>query len=618
MMMAPRRPQRQSMLGTLVSPVEGTADSVDQSGHFEPSPQMSDEDLSAFAAGLDLDGGSRDEGRAEKITEAMLGGDGAPGIVEILAAINSGQVRTLAASDDGLFADGRTAFQVLQDVAACLSTMPVEADGAGIDLSCLLSSRDICVAEVEDSASWIIRVLGQGAAMLMQHGSASDAGPIGRSLAEFARCEDVIRLRSMWPGDEADVGAQLPPMHRIWIRVCPRESDLRKRKRASAGGDGGLVVDGLDELSEDTLSHEQSLYAPVLFYVIRLTGKARVLLLGSIGIPQNLGRCGMCGKACCEGTEFQDALVAVRMHHTLRRPQYFREIGGVDLEFQEMWTHSAKRDFAWCGVFDRVWNFGYSREQLTRIFSGMPPRLREATAALTSGVQRLIEMKKRNASNLRLLEDLRADVPIRDPVALQSLELSEQSETVASAFQDGAVIRTCYDEFGRRRGFQATSALAELLGCSSYDQVLSQLESCHLPIPATELETMGIFLYQLQMALSGRTRYSFYMRMFRYSDRRAVLVRVDQTANLEVRGIADPLNQMIFTPVSVAEFDFQLATNPCTARPFMHAIGDCRRGQELLDSAHSDIQLQTVANLRETPQGMQLLANFANLMERGI
>ena len=56
---------------------------------------------------------------------------------------------------------------------------------------------------------------------------------------------------------------------------------------------------------------------------------------------------------------------------------------------------------------------------------------------------------------------------------------------------------------------------------------------------------MGNFLYQLQMALSGRTRYSFYMCMFRYSDRRAVLVRVDQTAHLEVQGIADPLNQMI-------------------------------------------------------------------------
>ena len=95
----------------------------------------------------------------------------------------------------------------------------------------------------------------------------------------------------MWPSDAANVGAQLPPMHRIWIRCCPREAGLGKRKLSSiAGGDGGLVVDGPDELSEDALSYEQSLYAPVLAYVMQLKSNGRVLILGSTGAPQILGR----------------------------------------------------------------------------------------------------------------------------------------------------------------------------------------------------------------------------------------------------------------------------------------------------------------------------------------
>ena len=143
-----------------------------------------------------------------------------------------------------------------------------------------------------------------------------------------------------------------------------------------------MAADGSDELSEGTVSYEQSLYAPVLVYVMQLTRNGRVLLLGSVGAPQNLGSCGRCGRACCEGTyEFRDALVAVRMQHTLRRPEHFHEITGVDLEYQQMWTHSAKRDFAWCGAFDVAWNFGYNREQLKHMFSSMPPGLR--------GMQRL-------------------------------------------------------------------------------------------------------------------------------------------------------------------------------------------------------------------------------------
>ena len=467
--MAARRPPRESLLGALRSPGEWEAESFDSgetsprgadlcpqtrrrnfdaSGHFEPLPQMSEQDVSSLVAVVDLDRDSRDWG-GEQTTEAKLVKGGASEIVEILSRIDSEQVTTHMVSGDGLFTQGRSEFQVPEDMAACLRAMNVEASGAGIDLSRLLSSRSGFVMEVEDSARWIIRAVGQGAARLMN--GASHAGTIGLSLTEFVRCEDVIRFRSMWPSDAVDAGAQLPPMHRIWIRCSPRESGLRKRKHSSiTRGNGGLEVDWLDELSEDTLSNEQSLYAPVLFYVMQLTRHGRVQLLGSVGTPQNLGRCGMCGMACCESTyDFQDAQVAVRMRHTLRRPEHFQEISGVDLEFQELWTHSAKRDFAWCGVFDRVWNFGYDREQLKRMFTSMPPQLRDATSALTAGVQRLIEMKQRHESNVRLLDQSHDDVPIRDPVALY---LSEQSEDLASDPQDSALISTRYDEHGRRRG----------------------------------------------------------------------------------------------------------------------------------------------------------------------
>ena len=281
------------------------------------------------------------------------------------------------------------------------------------------------------------------------------------------------------------------------------------------------------------------------------------------------------------------------------------EISGVDLEYQEMWTHSAKRDFAWCGAFDRLWDCGFSREQLKHMFSSMPPGLREATAALTVGVQRLMNMKMQHQSNPRLLQESRDDVLIRDP---EVLYLSEQSEADAPDPQDGTLISVRYDDIGRRRGLQATGELAELLGFSCYDELLSRMASCRAQIPSTELELLGVHLYQLELALSGRTRHSYYQRTMRQNDRTPVLMRVDQNFGHEIVSVR-------FTPFSVAEFDCQLAANPGIVRPFMHAIGDRRRGQELLDSARDDMQRHTVANLRETPEGRRLLANLASVMD---
>jgi hypothetical protein len=641
--MAPKRlqiRQRESMLGTLRAPVEETAKSVDRGepsqrggglwaqtcpafdagGHLERSQQMSKGGISALVAFADRDGDSWDESGVEVPTEARLVEDGGPDIVKILSTIDTWQATTHMMSGVGLWTVGRTASQVLEDVAACLRNMNVEADGALIDLSCLLSSHGIFVMEVEDSARWIIRGMGQGAAMLMHGASRVDA--IGRSLAEFVRCEDVIRFRSMWPSDSSNVGAQLPPRYRIWIRCCPRESGLGKRKRCGsplAWRDGGLVSpptiknfmeDGWDEPSED--SSEQSLHTPIIFHVIQLTKYGRVLLLGSSGIPQNLARCGMCGMAFCEGTyESQDAQVVVRMRHILRQPELFREIDGVDLEFQEMWTRSTKRDFAWCGVFDRIWNCGYDREHVARMFSSMPPQLRQATTSLTTGVQRLIEIKQRNERNVHRLEERRTDVPVRDPYVCR---LSEQLEIDDSASQDDCRISTAYDDAGRRLGFRITRGFTELLGFSCYDEGMSCFESCRFLVPNTELEIIGNLLNQLQMALAGITDFSTYVRVYRRIDRKAVLVRVDHKSARHA-GHGSVVNIMRFTPVSVAEFDLQLAKNPSIVRPFMHAIGDCRRGQELLDSAQEDKERHTLANLRETSQGMQLLANFASIID---
>jgi len=70
--------------------------------------------------------------------------------------------------------------------------------------------------------------------------------------------------------------------------------------------------------------------------------------------------------------------------------------------------------------------------------------------------------------------------------------------------------------------------------------------------------------------------------------------------------------------VSVADFDRALDRNPEVVRPYMHAIGDHRRGQELLDSAQDDKTCQTLTNLKESPEGRQLLDKFASLMDESV
>ena len=157
-----------------------------------------------------------------------------------------------------------------------------------------------------------------------------------------------------------------------------------------------------------------------------------------------------------------------------------------------------------------------------------------------------------------------------------------------------------------------TRALADLLGFCCYEEALSRVSSCRMAIPTTELELLGIMLYQVQMVLQGGTSCSYYMRVLR-NNGNAVLVRVDTR---RPTGSASGIARIgEFTPVTVAEFDEQLARNPAMVRPYMHAIGDCRRGQELLDSAREEIGCcNTLAHMMQTPEGLRLLNNFARVM----
>ena len=68
----------------------------------------------------------------------------------------------------------------------------------------------------------------------------------------------------------------------------------------------------------------------------------------------------------------------------------------------------------------------------------------------------------------------------------------------------------------------------------------------------------------------------------------------------------------------MAEFDRALERNPEVVRPFMHAIGDHRRGQELLDSTEDDKKRQTLTNLMKSPEGRQLLDKLARLMDESV
>jgi hypothetical protein len=152
----------------------------------------------------------------------------------------------------------------------------------------------------------------------------------------------------------------------------------------------------------------------------------------------------------------------------------------------------------------------------------------------------------------------------------------------------------------------------------SYDELVARIGSCRLPLPCSELEFLGFMAHSLRHAICGRTRYHFYVRAFNHHGG-ARLIRAERSTNSCIRPSTDfAAPSWHYYDISVAEFDRELDRNPEMVRPYMYAIGDHRRGQELLDSAHLDQQRETLANLQKTPQGREMLDNLARVMDETI
>jgi hypothetical protein len=150
----------------------------------------------------------------------------------------------------------------------------------------------------------------------------------------------------------------------------------------------------------------------------------------------------------------------------------------------------------------------------------------------------------------------------------------------------------------------------------SYEEMSARMGSCRLPLPCSELESLCCMVYQLRQAIRGTTRYTFYLRIYNHHRQSAQLHRCEFSAQPSSTGFVSP--SWHYTAISVAEFDRQLDRNPRIVRPYMYAIGDHRRGQELLDSAHLDQQRETLANVQKTPQGREMLDNLARMMDETI
>ena len=74
--------------------------------------------------------------------------------------------------------------------------------------------------------------------------------------------------------------------------------------------------------------------------------------------------------------------------------------------------------------------------------------------------------------------------------------------------------------------------------------------------------------------------------------------------------------------VSVEDFDEQLDKVPSSCdiavRPFMAALGDHRRGRELLEDAKDDESRHKFCNLQKTTEGMLLLQRLAHVVGTGL
>jgi len=500
------------------------------------------------------------------------------------------------------------------DVARHEQLPSARAVPASRGLKELMCAHSVFVAEVENSASWTIHAVGKGAAQLLQQSERGD--PVGRSLAEWMRCEDVLRLESMWSGASGRPGTALP-MHRVWLRCSPREPG---RKRPYA-----LVNAACDE---DDWEHllPVSCYRSFFFTLVALPSgpdqlasggpagsvgpHSRALLLGTCGPSQVLGSCSLCDMFTCACKPS----CAVSIDRPPNTPDGLRIVSGLDLRVQNCWSERVKQDFGWTAVFNRSWHFGWKREQLASMYLSLPTEVKQVMGKLSSTWRELIEIKRSAVSKAILVQTFEQSV-VGGEGGTDLMDLE------AGCFEDGevAAMTTTYNVTNsERQGFHMTRAMAHMLGYS-YEEALVRLGDCQLDMSnwnvGDELEMLATHVDQLRMVISGHLSWTRYFRMLTARDcQPGVLVRAEFSTNLDSLGRCISTTWRFF-PVSVEEFDRQLDTAAATVRPLMSVLGDRRRGQALLDDAKSDQEKRKVASLLQTQQGVQILKLLAKVID---
>jgi len=471
----------------------------------------------------------------------------------------------------------------------------------------LMCAHSVFVAEVENPAWWTINAVGEGAEKLMQKSERGD--PVGQSLAEWMRCEDVLRLESMW-SSAASLPATALPMHRVWLRCSPREPG---RKRPYA-----LVNAACDEDDwEDLLP--VSCYRSVFLTLVALPSgpdqpaaggpvgpHLRTLLLGICGHSQGLGSCSLCDMLSCDCKPS----CAVSIHRPPRTPDGLQIVSGLDLRVQNCWSERVKQDFGWTAVFNRSWHFGWNRERLADIYRNVPTELRQVVGKLSSAFCELIEIKRSAVSKAILMQTF-------EQSAVGGEGGTDAMDLEARSFEDGevAAMTTIYNVTnGERNGFHGTRAMAHMMGYS-YEEASARLGSCQLCLWLTELEALTIQFDQVRMVASGHTSWTRYMCISTARDYQpGRLVRAEFSTKVDSLGRCMSTTWKLF-PVSVEEFDRQLDNAPESVRPFMSLLGDSRRGQELLDDAKTDQEKLKLAHLLQTPEGVRILKLLAKVID---
>lgn len=149
-----------------------------------------------------------------------------------------------------------------------------------------MSARSLFVMEVESNSRWTIRKVGQGVAELL--GEATRESIHGKSLATLLRCHDVKQLHTMWPSTETHGVLSLSPnylVHSMFCKCRPDDGGSPRHIRVF------VRVIPLQSGAKRVQQYDRAL--------ARDAEVDRVLLVGTMGTPQVVGACPLCGLACC-------------------------------------------------------------------------------------------------------------------------------------------------------------------------------------------------------------------------------------------------------------------------------------------------------------------------------